>query len=79
MSTSGTAFDEAGRFMQQGPDFEGQIRRLRSDDGVYFTKAGARKLAHYVDARSPGCWPRVPAPIALPTEPATPDANAVPG
>ena len=41
--------DEAGRFLQQGPDFEGQIRRLRSYDGVYFTKAGARKLAHYVE------------------------------
>ena len=41
--------DEAGRFLQQGPDFEGQIRRLRSNDGVYFTKAGARKLAHYVE------------------------------
>src|SRR6202790_2623556 len=71
--------DEAGRFVQQGPDFEGQIRRLRSYDGVYFTKAGARKLAHYVEreiarllaARSP--------PIVLPTEPATPDANALPG
>ena len=33
----------------QGPDFEGQIRRLRSGDGIYFTKAGARKLAHYVE------------------------------
>src|SRR5712671_6492672 len=31
--------DEAGRFLQQGPDFEGQIRRLRSYDGVFFTKA----------------------------------------
>ena len=41
--------DEAGRFLQQGPDFEGQIRRLRAYDGVYFTKAGARKLAHYVE------------------------------
>ena len=41
--------DEAGRYLQQGPDFEGQIRRLRSYDGVYFTQAGARKLAHYVE------------------------------
>src|SRR5258705_9871311 len=41
--------DEAGRFLQQGPDFEGQIRRLRSNDGVDFTRAGARKLAHYVE------------------------------
>jgi hypothetical protein len=41
--------DEAGRFTVQGPDFEGQIRRLRTGDGVHFTQAGARKLAHYVE------------------------------
>jgi hypothetical protein len=41
--------DEAGRYSPQGPDYEGQIRRLRSGDGVYFTKFGARKLALYVD------------------------------
>ena len=41
--------DEVGRFLQKGPDFQGQIRQLRSDDGVYFTRAGARKLAHYVE------------------------------
>src|SRR4030088_710863 len=41
--------DEAGRFLQQGPDFEGQIRRLRAYDGVYFAKPGARKLAHSVN------------------------------
>jgi len=41
--------DESGRFVVSGPDFEGQIRRLRSADGVHFTTAGARKLAHYVE------------------------------
>jgi hypothetical protein len=41
--------DEAGRYVVSGPDFEGQIRRLRSADGVHFTTAGARKLAHYVE------------------------------
>ena len=41
--------DEAGNFRPCGPDFEGQTRRLRSGDGVYFTKYGARKLAHYVE------------------------------
>jgi uncharacterized protein len=71
--------DEAGRFLQQGPDFEGQIRRLRSDDGVYFTKAGARKLAHYVEREINRLLAARSAPIALPTEPATPDANALPG
>jgi hypothetical protein len=71
--------DEAGRFLQQGPDFEGQIRRLRSYDGVYFTKAGASKLAHYVEREINRLLAARSAPIALPTEPATPDANALPG
>jgi hypothetical protein len=71
--------DEAGRFLQQGPDFEGQIRRLRSYDGVYFTRPGARKLAHYVEREITRLLAARSAPIELPTEPATPDANAVPG
>ena len=40
--------DEGGHFTMQGPDFEGQIRRLRASDGIHFTKAGAVKLAGYV-------------------------------
>jgi hypothetical protein len=71
--------DEAGRFLQKGPDFEGQIRQLRSYDGVYFTKPGARKLAHYVEREITRLMASRSAPIALPTEPATPDANALPG
>jgi hypothetical protein len=71
--------DEAGRFVQRGPDFEGQIRQLRSADGVYFTKAGARKLAHYVEREINRLLAARSAPIALPIEPATPDMNARPG
>lgn len=71
--------DEAGRFLQKGPDFEGQIRQLRTYDGVYFTKPGARKLAHYVEREVTRLLAARSGPIALPTEPATPDANAVPG
>jgi uncharacterized protein len=41
--------DEDGRFALSGPDFEGQTRRLRAGDGVHFTQAGARKLAHFVE------------------------------
>jgi hypothetical protein len=41
--------DEEGKYASYGPDYEGQQRRLRSNDGVYFTKYGARKLAHYVE------------------------------
>ncbi len=71
--------DEAGRFLQKGPDFEGQIRQLRSYDGVYFTTAGARKLAHYVEREITRLLAGRSGPIALPSEPATPDLNAVPG
>jgi uncharacterized protein len=41
--------DDQGHFTQDGPDFEGQTRRLRTYDGVNFTKAGAEKLGHYVE------------------------------
>jgi hypothetical protein len=71
--------DEAGRFLQKGPDFEGQIRQLRTYDGVYFTKAGARKLAHYAEREITRLLAARSGPIALPSEPATPDASAVPG
>ena len=71
--------DERGLLLQKGPDFEGQIRQLRSYDGVYFTKPGARKLAHYVEREITRLLATRSAPFALPTEPATPDANAIPG
>ena len=44
-----------------------------------FTKAGARKLAHYVEREVTRLLAARSGPIALPIEPATPDANAVPG
>src|SRR3984893_16816753 len=41
--------DEAGKYRAIGPDINGQTMRLRAADGVHFTKAGARKLAHFVE------------------------------
>ena len=70
--------DEGGRFLNQGPDFEGQTRRLRSADGVYFTKTGARKLAHYVDRELKRLMANRPAVVSLPSEPAV-DDEAEPG
>jgi len=69
--------DEQGRFSAQGPDFEGQIRRLRSADGIYFTKAGARKLAHYVEREIDRNVANRAIPVALPIEQAP--AGAKPG
>ena len=58
--------DERNAFTLSGPDYAGQIRRLRTDDGVHFTKAGARKLAHYVEREIRRAMSRT-VPIALPS------------
>ena len=42
--------DDNGEFAAYGPDVNGQTVRLRSADGILFTKEGARKLAHFVEA-----------------------------
>src|SRR5262249_5176303 len=60
--------DEAGQYSNYGPDYEGQMRRLRLNDGVFFTKAGAIKLARYVEQElSRYMSNRVP--VALPSGP----------
>lgn len=41
--------DEAGGYSAYGPDLEGAIRLLRLRNGVHFTVAGNRKLAHFVE------------------------------
>jgi len=71
--------DGAGQFAAQGPDFEGQIRRLRSPDGIYFTKPGARKLAHYVEREIQRTIASRAVPVALPVEPAPTTPGARPG
>lgn len=63
--------DERGHFMQRGPDETGQIRQLRTLDGVHFTRFGARKLAHYVE-RDLKRVLREPIPAALSNVPVEP-------
>ena len=58
--------DDQGRYLQDGPDFEGQTRRLRTYDGVYFTKAGAVKLGHYVEHELRRLLSSPSVPVALP-------------
>lgn len=41
--------DERNRFTLSGPDLNGHVTRIRTGDGVHFTRAGARKLAHFVE------------------------------
>jgi hypothetical protein len=67
--------DEARKFSPQGPDYLGQMRRLRTSDGIYFTKFGARKLAHYVEREIERSLSSQRVPVALPV-PAEPEHGA---
>ncbi len=69
--------DENGRYTVQGPDFEGQTRRLRSGDGVHFTRVGAVKLAHFVERELSHVLSSHVTPVALPSPEAA--APAKPG
>jgi hypothetical protein len=69
--------DEDGDYVVQGPDFEGQIRRLRTADGVHFTRAGAVKIASYVDRELRRVMPSSVAPVALPSPETTPKSGSV--
>jgi len=64
--------DETGKYSNFGPDYEGQMRRLRSSDGVFFTKSGALKLAHYVEREIRRYMNSRATPVALPSGPLTP-------
>jgi uncharacterized protein len=70
--------DDKGNFAVQGPDFEGQTRRLRTFDGVNFTKAGAEKLAHYVEHELRRVMTSHVIPVALPGPEDQPKGNARP-
>lgn len=41
--------DAENNYTVSGPDMTGEIARLRAADGVHYTRAGARKAAHFVD------------------------------
>jgi hypothetical protein len=60
---------EDGNYVQYGPDVEGQTRRLRAGDGVYFTQFGATKLAHYVQREIQRWLTNRPVAMAVPEEP----------
>jgi hypothetical protein len=75
----GAYVDGENRYTATGPDVNGQIAKLRLGDGVHFTKAGARKAAHFVDIVIRRLLEGAPTQnvIALPTSPKT-DATLTP-
>jgi len=65
--------DEKGQYNVFGPDVSGQIVKIRTSDGVHFTKAGQRKLAYFVEQAMRGLTDRAkpgpePAIAALPPQ-----------
>ena len=47
--------DEQGHYAQQGPDFQGQTRRLRTYDGVDFTRPARRSSGTTSNTNCVGC------------------------
>ena len=41
--------DEENRYTDTGPDVDGDPTKLRTNEGVFFTRAGARKVAFFAD------------------------------
>jgi len=39
----------SGQYITTGPDIEGQVKALRTSDGINFTSIGKQKLAYYVE------------------------------
>ena len=42
--------DQSGQYDAYGPNVDGQNVKLRGADGILFTKAGSRKVAHFLEA-----------------------------
>jgi hypothetical protein len=79
--------DDDNRYTASGPNIAGDVVRLRNNDGVNFTRAGGRKVAHFADtalkkimeAQKAGtAVAAVPANPAVPGSPATPAQGAPP-
>jgi hypothetical protein len=77
--------DENGAFVSSGPDINGQLVRLRGDDGINLTRAGKRKIAFYAEKpllkilglATPDGAPAQPAPAGAPAV-LNPDGTAIP-
>lgn len=41
--------DDENRYTAEGPDVDGEPAKLRTNEGIFFTRAGSRKLAFFAD------------------------------
>jgi hypothetical protein len=67
-----TFVSDDNRYSAYGPSVDGQIVKLRTNDGVHFTRAGAFKAAHFADVEIRRLLERERGTtiVALPSEPA---------
>lgn len=70
--------DENGDYAAVGPQLDGQNARLRLEDGVHFSKAGSRKLAHYVEQEIRKSYQPKPAEALVGATPNGGEPNASP-
>ena len=73
--------DAQNRYSDFGPSFAGETVRLRTTDGIHFTKAGARKAAYFLEGELKRLVAARPAPalVALPSDAASSDPALQPG
>ena len=41
--------DDENRYTPDGPDVDGEPAKLRTNEGIFFTRAGSRKVAFFAD------------------------------
>lgn len=70
--------NDENRYAAVGPDVDGQTARLRANDGVSFTRAGARKAAHFVEIELKRLIEQKGAGAAVASLPKAPDTPASP-
>jgi hypothetical protein len=68
--------NDENRYAPSGPDVDGQTARLRLNDGVQFTTAGARKAAHFVETELKRIIDAKASESAVASLPKAPDAPA---
>ncbi len=72
--------DDENRYSATGPDVDGHVAKLRTADGVHFTRAGARKVAHFVDIELKRLIEaRAGTAVAAPASPGQQPGQAAPG
>jgi hypothetical protein len=62
--------DDENRYTAEGPDVDGEPAKLRTNEGVFFTRAGARKVAFFADTEIKRILGQGGTAVAAPTNPA---------